>query len=149
MAKKRKMQFAAQIADFAKESPERMNAVVLDSVQTTINIANNPRAKGGLMRVDTGFLRASGQVSFDALPVGPARGVGRKNKNDKSVIYEAPESYSTQLAGFQLGQTIFYAWSASYAAVRNVYDGFLDNAAQQWQSTVNASVEKLRKRLGK
>ena len=149
MAKKPKTKFTAKVADFVKESDQRMNAVVLDSVQTTINIANNPRAKGGQMRVDTGFLRASGQVSFDALPVGPARGVGRKNKNDTSLIYDAPESYSAKLAGFNLGQTIFYAWSASYAAIRNTYDGFLDNAVQQWPDTVKASVEKLRKRLGK
>lgn len=149
MAKTKRLKFTADVAEFVKESDERMNAVVLDSTQTTINIANNPRAKGGLMRVDTGFLRASGQIGLDAMPTGPGRGVGRKNKSDKSLIYEAPESYAAKLSGFNLGQTIFFIWSASYAEVRNAYDGFLDNAVQQWPETVRGSVEKLRRRLGK
>lgn len=139
MVKKR---FTAQVDEMVTETIERTNAVVLDSVQTTINIAQNPRAKGGKMRVDTGFLRASGNISYDGLPSGPTRG-NRKAK------YSTDENYIAKLSGFKLGQTIFFGWTADYAEIRNIYDGFLDNAVGQWQKTVAASVEKLKKRLGK
>lgn len=142
MAKKR---FSAQVADFVKESDARMNAVVLDAVSETINIAQIPVAKGGRMRVDTGFLRASGQVSFDTLPTGPQRGAKGK---DGKLTYQTDENYMVKLAGFKLGQKIYFGWSAQYAEVRNAYDGFLDNAVQQWSDTVNKSVAKLAKRLG-
>lgn len=150
MAKKFKsLNFAAVVEDFAiRQAPELMRAVVLDATQETINIANQTVAKGGKMRVDTGFLRASGAVSFDTLPSGPTRGLGRKDKDDKSLIYNAPESYTSTLVGFQLGQKIYYGWSADYAEVREMYDGFLDNAAQQWQQTVDKSVAKARKARG-
>ena len=144
-----KKSFTAQVDDFVKESEQRMNAVVLVSVQTTINIAQNPTAKGGLMRVDTGFLRASGQVSFDGMPTGSGRNPTRRKKGESGLVYATDENYVVKLAGFKLGATIFWGWVADYAEIRNAYDGFLDNATAKWQSTVANSVAKLKARLGK
>ncbi len=78
------------------------------------------------MRVDTGFLRASGQASLTGLPSGPS---------DKS---EAPGQfdYTFVLAQARLGGTIWFGWTANYAIYREFQDGFMRSAAQNWQDIV-------------
>lgn len=98
--------------------------------------------KGGRMRVDTGFLRASGQMSFNGMPTGPLRG-------DPEQRYEWDgKSFELQLAGLEIGMIVYFGWTAAYAAAREARDGFMAGAAQKWQSFVDKRAAELRNRLG-
>lgn len=117
----------------------RMSALAAQSTQDLIEEAQTPVAKGGKMRVDTGFLRASGQASFSGMPSGPSRGRERGvNDAPGELLYDTPEDFAiAMLQGFELGKTIYFGWTANYAKYREAYDGFLVSALQNWQSIVN------------
>lgn len=136
MAKK----FSAQVDDYVKQYKGRMRAVALDATLTTINDAQTTVANGGNMRVDTGFLRASGSASLNGMPTGPSRGEsdGVYAYNDRNVI--------AAIGSFKVGASIFWGWTAAYARAREAKDGFLILAVQKWQQTVDASVRKLKNR---
>lgn len=132
--------FSASIKDFAEHSKQAMDAVVKQSVQDVVNEANTPIAKGGRMHVDTGFLRASGQMSLTGMPSGPGRGEpnGSYATDDASVI--------TSLANVNIGRdTIFYGWIANYARFREYKDAFLRSAAQRWQTIVSNNARKVKR----
>lgn len=136
--------FQAQVAAFVLKSDARLTAVVRESTKRLVDEAQTPVGKGGKMRVDTGFLRASGQMSLTGLPTGPVRG---ENK--------APNSYTTSdatiitsLAGFKLGNSIYFGWTANYAKYREAYDGFLSSAVANWQQIVDRVCADLKSRIG-
>lgn len=123
--------FAADVDAFVKETKKRMRALALQASQDLIEEIQTPTGKGGNMHLDTGFLRASGQVSLTGVPTGPSRG-DPKQKYD----WDSSSALAT-LAGFEIGQTIYFGWSANYAKYREAYDGFLISGIQNWQSIVN------------
>ncbi len=134
--------FTAQINEIIKLTDARITAVVRQSTQEIVDIAQKPVAKGGKMRVDTGFLRASGQMSLSGMPSGPTRPAddakpGQYQPNNATVLLS--------LGNFKLGQTIYFGWTANYAKYREIYDGFLGAAVQQWPSIVAKNVAKVKK----
>lgn len=64
---------AAQLEEFTEKTDKAILAVTRQSIQELVNQAQTPVAKGGHMRVKTGFLRSSGTASLNTLPVGPDR----------------------------------------------------------------------------
>lgn len=121
----------AQITAFVADTQKRLTACALQSTSDLIDQVQTPVAKGGKMRVDTGFLRASGQASLTGMPTGPDRGTSGQQ-------YTYAPVGIVQLAGdFTLGKTIYFGWSAAYAKYREVYDGFLISGIQNWQSIVD------------
>lgn len=103
------------------------------------------QGKGGRMRVDTGFLRASGQVSFNGMPTGPSRKPEDANSgsfNWQGAMMEAEIQTAT------VGATIYWGWTASYAKYREAYDGFMYASLQNWQKTVDAVIAEAKKRFG-
>lgn len=135
--------FLATVDKFVLETNERLTAVVRASVQDLVDQAQTPTGKGGKMRVDTGFLRASGQMSLTSMPSGPVRG-----DKDKKYNFDMNTTVSV-LSGFKIGDTVFFGWTAGYAKYREVYDGFLASAVQNWQTIVNKNAAALKARLGK
>lgn len=125
----RNYNLSATVNSFVAETQLRMTALAMQATQDLIEQVQTPVAKGGKMRVDTGFLRASGQMSLTGMPSGPARG-------DADKTYSSDFSIA-DLAGFQLGQTIYFGWTAEYAKYREAYDGFLISGIQNWQAIVN------------
>lgn len=116
---------------------ERLTALVRQTTQDMVNGANTAIAKGGRMRVDTGFLRASGKMSLTGVPSGMTRG-----SSDKK--YRLREStVITSLANFKLGQSIYYGWTADYAEIRELKDGFLETELQNFTRYANANMRKL------
>lgn len=134
-------QFTAVVEDFVAKSPERMLAVVRGSLRDVIDMAQVPVAKGGRMRVDTGFLRASGRASLTGLPSGNGQRPPNALKNQFQFDGEA---VNATLLKMQLGDTFYWGWIANYAQVRELYDGFLGMAIQRWQEIVSANSEKFR-----
>lgn len=158
----------AQLDPIIKETKTRLLVLARLSVQEVIDIAQTPggsvastkkaikkglggrgkrkrqgpvarQGKGGKMRVDTGFLRASGQLSFTGMPSGPVRG-------DPAKTYEYDgETTTLKLSSLILGQTVYFGWTAAYAAIRETYDGFLSSAVQQWPAIVAKITEQIKR----
>lgn len=125
------MSFTTQLDAWVKKTDERIEAVFKQSFQRLVEEAQTPVVKGGNMRVDTGFLRNSGQASISSLPIGP----------DKNLGTPQPEWDNSEVAvtvnRLKLGQTIFFGWTANYAIHRENKDGFVRLASQNWQTIVN------------
>ncbi len=145
---------AADIEDIVAVSEKRMIALMRQSLQDVINEAQLATAKGGRMRVDTGFLRASGQASLTGLPTGPSM------KPDEATRHSfddgnAPLHPSVVLLlgkgddGLKMGATFYYGWTANYARYRELYDGFLEGALQNWSRIVAFNTDTIRQRIKK
>ncbi len=132
--------FKLQLDQIVTKSEAVLLAVGRDATQQVIDDAQLPVAKGGRMRVDTGFLRASGIGSLDGMPTGPSRrGEGQQAAEDVSLI----------LNQMTEGDTFSFGWTANYAQYREAEDGFLRLAIQRWQDFVDISTEKARARLAR
>lgn len=117
--------FTAQIKAFADRTQEKIEAVVKQSAQEVFSIAQTPKAQGGRMPVDTGFLRNSLIASLNGSTVGGGA-----------------DAYVLAVAGAELGDTIFAGWTANYARFmeygtsKTPANFFMLSAAQQWQAIV-------------
>jgi hypothetical protein len=140
--------FYAQVDAWAKKSVNRMLYVRNTAITAVINDAQTPVAKGGRMRVDTGFLRASGQLSLTGMPSGPVRG----DANAKPFEYGDGTKITPValiLVQASLGTNIFWGWSADYARARESKDGFLRLAVQRWPEYVDNAVRDAKARINK
>lgn len=125
--------FTAQIKAFADKSKEKIEAVVKQSAQEVFSIAQTPKAQGGRMPVDTGFLRNSLIAELNGAKV--AGGA---------------DAYVLAVAGLELGDVVFAGWTANYA--RHMEYGtsktpgnfYMLSAAQQWQQIVARNAELVR-----
>lgn len=132
--------FTAQVQDIVTNTEAKLLAVFRESFQRTVDIAQTPQGKGGRMRVDTGFLRASGAASLSGMPAGPSR-------NESGAPVASPErfredaSVAVAIANLSIGETIYFGWTADYARYREYQDGFLRLATQRWQATVDEVVK--------
>lgn len=143
----RNYSFQGQVDKFIVNTEKRMLMVMKQSLLNTIKEAQTPVAKGGKMRVDTGFLRASGQASLNGMPSGPS--VKPKNAvagtfDDGNKSY--PEIEAT-IGKLKFGSTLYYGWTARYARYREAYDGFLISAISNWQQTVNGVIAEAKRRF--
>ena len=129
--------FSAQVDKWTRKTADRMERVFKESAQRTFEIAQVPTGKGGRMRIDTGFLRATGQASLSGAPIGPSdKSEGIPQNNTALVIASA-----------RIGDTITYGWTANYAEFRNFKDGFMTDAIQKWQQTVDEVVRDAKARI--
>ncbi|WP_313609337.1 HK97 gp10 family phage protein [Rhizobium sp.] len=135
--------FAADVRAFADKTRVQMHAVLAESLQDVVEIAQTPKAKGGRMPVDTGYLRNS-LVSGLNGSFGPP----------------SADSYLLTIAQFQIGDVIRFAWTAPYARrINSGFSGtdslgrtyeqvgahFIDAAAAQWPQIVTANAARLKK----
>jgi len=137
--------FTAPIDDWVKATKKRLFAVRNMSIEKVINAAQLPVGKGGRMRVDTGFLRASGQMSLNGLPSGPVRG------DDAATKFQYDDGarvtpVALVLARASLGTDIYWGWTANYARARESKDGFLRLSVQRWDQFVEESTKQARAR---
>ncbi len=103
---------------------------------------------GGNVPVDTGFLRASLVVSFDApTPMDPA------NKPKEGQTYAFDPATILKIGEAEIGMTIFASYSAIYARAINYGQHgspgrlFVQLAAQQWPQIVSATCLELQSRV--
>jgi len=131
---------------WTKKTEKRIDAVLKDATQSVVAVAQQTKAKGGRMPVDTGNLRNSLQSSV----AGGAMGEGAS-----SHILVAPLMKGGDLATF--------TWTAEYARrVNNGFTGedslgrnysqvgahFVEGAVDQWPAIVRASIAKAKARVG-
>lgn len=123
------MTFKSDMDAFARLTETRMEAVFKQSTQDVFFIAQQPRAKGGNMPVDTGFLRNSAVASLN----NPARG----NAGDQAQV-------NVTISRAKLGDVIWVGWAANYARAMERRYAFMRLATQQWQRIVNDNTNKVR-----
>ncbi len=136
----------ADIEDFVKETDARLLALARASLQDLVLNMQEPVSKGGRMRVDTGFLRNSGAANLGAMPVGESdrpsdAKPGQYNWTDDRLVIV--------LAKMEMGDTFYFGWTANYARYRELYDGFMEAAVQQWGRIVAFNTDTLKRKLKK
>jgi len=121
----------ANLDQWTKKTEKRIDAVLKDSAQSVIAVAQVQKFKGGRMPVITGLLRNS-LVSTIA--------GGASAQGEESYIMVAAQMKGGDLASF--------TWTAEYAAaVNNGNRGrpgahFVEGAVDQWPAIVRASIAK-------
>lgn len=131
--------FEQQINRFANKTEEQLLAVARESITAVVEQAQTPRAKGGKMPVDTGFLRNSGAASIGGLPYGDIRG-------EKEGTYGwSGTALNAVLANMKLGDIFYFGWTAVYARQMEMRYAFLDAAVQNFSKYVDKAIRKLRR----
>ena len=113
---------------WALKSAERMEAVAKQAIQDMTDDIQRPRAKGGRLPVDTGFLRNSAGASLNSQPDTGNLG-----------------SLEGALIKMELGDTYNFGWGANYARFMNNKYGFLSLPVQNWDNYVYRAVQKVKK----
>lgn len=134
--------FSAQVDDAIANSNKNLLILIQSSVQDVVHMAQTPVAKGGRMRVVTGFLWSSGQASLTGVPSGPTRG---SLTDENSYQFDASLA-SLTIAKMEIGSTLHFGWTADYAKYREMHDGFLETALQQWPQIVDRNANEILKR---
>jgi hypothetical protein len=130
--------FGADVNSWVLATDERLAAVFRGAAQEVISEMQKPRSEGGHMRIDTGFLRSSMQVTVN----GGAVSAVRDNPNPNGNFSYNATAASLAIAGAKIGDTITASYSANYAPVREYGsssrppDAFVRLAAAQWQVIV-------------
>lgn len=127
--------FTATLTAWAQQSQQRMEAIVKGSISNVIYQASVPVGKGGNMPVDTGFLRASGQISFDGMPSG--NGVNPAQNGGQASFDFDESAYQLTIAKMTIGKAVYWGWTAEYATYQEEKRAFLRLAVQNWQEIVN------------
>jgi hypothetical protein len=137
--------FSADLQRFSKRVQARALDVARESIQDVIDDAQTPKAKGGRMPVQTGFLRnsiASGLngVTFPTRP----RPQGQESLGDPD-----PTSYTLTIGQLDLGDVARFAWTAEYAIFQELgtsaFAGnhFVGVAAAKWPQFVEANARRI------
>lgn len=134
--------FSNSVRAFIRKSERMIEGVAKQSIADVVEDAQTVRALGGRMRVDTGFLRASGGAALGSMPSGPTSGAG--NVSGESL---SGQPLVVVLASWNLDVPVFWGWSASYARAREAHDGFMALAVQKWPAVVKRNVAKAKRGL--
>lgn len=121
-----------------------MLAVARLSIKDAVENAQEPTGRGGRMRVDTGFLRASGRASVNGWPSGNS--VRPKDAKPGQFTYNG-EQIDVTLAKLKIGDTFHFGWVANYAEYRELYDGFMEASLQHWSKYVTFNTDFVRRRV--
>lgn len=145
-----KQTLTADIDAFVRKSEDRLKAMYRYAISDMVNDMQTPVAKGGRMRVDTGFLRASAGASLEGMPSGNGQKPADAPTGQYTGAYDNfnVSSVTAVVANMNLGDTMYFGWVANYAPVRNTYDGFMDLPLQDWQGYVDRAVAKVKKDVG-
>ncbi|MFG1330199.1 HK97 gp10 family phage protein [Xanthobacter autotrophicus] len=150
------LSFSAQVDAWVKEVKTRELAVFRGSAQRVIAEMQTPAGDGGRMPVDTGFLRASLQMTLNAPATGPLqkplKGSGRLGTGQFDFRFDHAE----------LGDMIYATYGAAYArrleygfvgqdslgrTYNQVGKAFVRSAAQKWGQIVAQVSTELKARV--
>lgn len=136
--------FAGQVKAFADKAKARQEAIFKTSAARVLERASVPKAQGGRMPVDTGFLVNSSRASLEGAP--------------------SAESLDPPLAfaRMKVGDTVTVGWTAAYALrmehgfhgkdkLGRTYaqdgNGFLRAEVQNWMFIVNEVTEEVKAQI--
>lgn len=121
------------IDKFVVNTEARLLAVVRTAIQETVLESQEAKPQGK-MPVITGFLRSSGLAALNAVPVGEIKG------DPKKTYTWTGDALNVVLAKMEIDDTFFWGWTAVYANVQELRNGFLEAALQNWQKHVDNAV---------
>lgn len=140
--------FQKQVAQFAQMVEEQALAVVRTAIQEMTYNMQIPRAKGGRMPVDTGFLRWSAAGAINSVPVGSVKGRARMDTDPKEgPLLEYSQSKAdflqNTLAKMKIGDIFYWGWTAEYAYAQEMRCGFMESETAKWQIYIDDAVRRL------
>ena len=124
------------IDQWVAKSQARLDAVWKTAAQDIAREVQTPSAKGGKMRVDTGYLRNSFAADINTTPSG----------DGNSPYTAGPISIVINRA--KIGDRVVFGWGANYAINMEAKYSFVRSAAQNWQQIVDKSAQKVRAGVG-
>lgn len=130
--------FASQVGEFVAKSDARMTAVFQKSVQDLVEEAQTDYRSGGNIPRDTGFLISTGNAAINRLPTGESK----KPPGIEKFNWDADASLVV-INNAQLGETVYFGWSAEYAQYMESRFGFMRLAIQNWQQIVRKNAQLL------
>lgn len=138
---------AADMEAIVDRTDKKMLAVVRASIADTVNEMQTPVAKGGRMRVDTGFLRASGRASLEGWPSGNGQRPADAPVGQYTGVYDNYDGQALNAVLLQMtyGDTFYWGWVANYAQYRELYDGFMEASLQNWSRVVAFNIDTVNK----
>jgi hypothetical protein len=120
-------------------------AVTRQAINDMVDEATLPVAKGGRMPIDTGFLRKSGAAEIGSWPTGPSRGDPDAAKG----FYDTGDGAGSDnpslilaLGRWKPGDTLYYGWTAEYAAPQEAKRMFMEDAAAKWARFVASAASR-------
>lgn len=144
--------FSATVDAWVKETKAWQTAVFRESSQRVTEEILTPVEAGGHMRVDTGFMRASLSASLDGslpqLADRPEAAVEATRASGAPSITFTANEVNLVIANADIGDTITFAFAASYA--RHVENRFapVRLGAQRWPQVVDEVAREARGRAG-
>lgn len=139
--------FEKEVDKIVANVKAKMIGVIKTAIQETVQDMQTPRAAGGKMPVDTGFLRSSGAAALNQMPVGEIQGRERE-PGEVGVLSEyryTGDFLPLTLGRMELGDKFCFGWTAYYAEKQELYNGFMDSAIQNWSNTVDNVARRLKK----
>jgi len=124
------------INQWVAQSQARLEAVWKTAAQDIAREVQTPRAKGGRMPVDTGFLRNSFAADINKTPSG----------NGETPYTSGPISIVINRA--KIGDRVVFGFAAQYSIYMEARYSFLRSAAQNWQQIVDKAAQKVKTRVG-
>lgn len=145
--------FAASVEAFAEKSVAQMQAVVSESIQDVMDIAQTPVANGGRMPVDDGHLINSVVTELNGSQIGRASSAADQGGANSTA------NIALLVTQIQPGDIARIGWTAAHAMRQ--HEGFVgedslgrsfnqegkhwvDGAAAQWQQIVAKNVGRLK-----
>lgn len=125
--------FTADVSAWSERQKLAMRDIARESIQDVMDIAQTPKAKGGRMPVDTGFLRNSVASGLN----------GAFGAADSTMI-------ELTIASLDIGDIAQFRWTAAYAYFQEVGTAtmtgnhFLSTAAAQWPAIVAANAARVK-----
>lgn len=145
--------FAASIAAFADKTKEQMQAVLSESIQDVMDIAQTPVANGGRMPVLDGHLINSVVTDLNGSVIGKASETADKSGANSTA------NITLLVTQIQAGDVARIGWTAAHAmrqhegfvgedALGRTYNQegkrWVDGAAEQWSQIVERNVGRLK-----
>lgn len=145
MADSRKVSFDAQVAEILSE--READAAFRLACQKSAEDMLETRAEGGRMRVDTGFLRASGVWTKG----GPELNA-TFNPNPQGGYQFSPDAtaHALFLSNVEAGDVVYFTFTANYAIYREYGangqppDAFREGALMRWATHVDEAVREVK-----
>ena len=132
--------FTASVENWSEKALRNTRLVITQAAQDSAERMTTPRSKGGLMPVDTGFLRASMVTSINVAV--PMREGARPESRSASYSLNLDASLAT-LATFEIGDTIYMTFVAEYARAQEYRNMFVRDAAMNWPLAVEGVAARL------
>lgn len=124
--------FAKSIDNWTRMSELRMDAVFKQAAQDVAEAVQTPKAKGGRMPVDTGYLRNSFAGAVNSFP-----------SADGNVPFSM-NPIIAEIIKARLGDRIVFGWSANYAVYMEAENAFVRANVQNWPQIVRGAVTTVR-----